>query len=78
LHRVDGDNFIQDKVDPEGDIFALGLDAVRRGVDAEGDEEPARLVVMLPVLVDDGDVPLGLGQDLPHFGGNDGAAGAGT
>ena len=74
LVRVDPQDLIQHQVDPGRDELGLGFDAVFLGVDAEGDEEPPRLVVMLPVFVDDGDFPLGLGQSLAHLGGDDGAA----
>ena len=76
FNRVNLGYFIQDKGDPGRHKFELGLNAVRRGVNAERNKKPAGLVVVLPVPVDHGYLPVFLGQLLPHFRGNDGAAGA--
>ena len=75
LHRVNVGHFVQDEIDAREDKIHLGLDALLRLVDAEGDEEPARLVVMLPVPVNHGDLPVVV-QLLSHFGGHHGATGS--
>ena len=74
--RVNLGYFIQDKVDSGRHKFDLGLDAVRCGVNAKRNKEPAGLVVVLPITVDNGYLPVLLSELLPHFGSNDGAAGA--
>jgi hypothetical protein len=76
VHRVDFRDLVHDQVDALGDEIALGLAAVLQGVDAEGHKKPARLVVVLPVPVDDGDLPLRLLQLLPDLGGHHGAPGS--
>src|SRR5208337_4478227 len=74
LHRVDIGHFIQDEIDAREDKIHLGLDALFRLVNPEGNEEPAGLVMMLPVSVDDGDLPVVI-KLFSHFGGHHGTTG---
>jgi len=76
LDRVDIGHFIQDEINALEDKIEFGLNAVFLGVNAEGNEEPARLVVVLPVPIDNGDLPFGFFQPFPKLSGDHGTAGA--
>ena len=78
LLRLDQLDLGDDDVHAAGQIIAPGALHIVVAVDAEGNEQESRLVVVDLGLVDDGDLPLVAVQFVLEFVGDDGAGCAGA
>ena len=71
-------NIREDDLDSRREEIALGLNYISLVVDAKRDEQEAGLVVMVFILVNDDDAPIGRVKIMGHFVCNHGAAGSGA
>jgi hypothetical protein len=78
VSSIDPVDLLEDDIHACRDKAGLGLDYILSQVHAKRNEEKPGLVVMSPVLVDDGDLPFLPWKQFPHLVGHDSATGAGT